>query len=326
MGMSFAAFLVPSDWGNNFHNHNQLLGRITRNAVSIFSDLSTQSNIVIKVNLDEIFSIDEILLNDSSNQKQQLWYRVGDIGYAPSSYIQPVKRENQVSTALIPEEGRLGEVSVPFVDAFEKIRSSFRTYRFYYASTFWIMERIYDDWGVPWYRVMDDRYFRSYFVRAYAIRLVNDSEFLPISPDVDPEKKWIEVNLFEQKLWAYENGQEVFNARISSGTVNSEGYYYTPFGQFRTSRKRPCRHMASPASEYFSGFDLPGVPWVSYITGDGIAFHGAYWHNNFGFPMSHGCINMAPQAAKWIYLWTLPHVPSNVNLYEDPVATRVKIY
>jgi hypothetical protein len=51
------------------------------------------------------------------------------------------------------------------------------------------------------------------------------------------------------------------------------------------------------------------VPWVSYITDSGISFHGTYWHNDYGRPHSHGCINLPSEAAKWIYRWTMPVVP-----------------
>jgi lipoprotein-anchoring transpeptidase ErfK/SrfK len=56
-------------------------------------------------------------------------------------------------------------------------------------------------------------------------------------------------------------------------------------------------------------FNLPGIPWISYLDVNGISFHGTYWHNNFGVPMSHGCINLPPASAKWIYRWTTPVVP-----------------
>ncbi|MCJ7696166.1 MAG: L,D-transpeptidase, partial [Anaerolineaceae bacterium] len=94
----------------------------------------------------------------------------------------------------------------------------------------------------------------------------------------------------------------------------------------RTTRKRPCRHMFAEASDFGSGFDLPGVPWVSYITGNGVAFHGAYWHNDYGTPRSHGCINMAPDAARWIYLWTMPSVPVDKHYYEEPDGTLVRVF
>ena len=60
-----------------------------------------------------------------------------------------------------------------------------------------------------------------------------------------------------------------------------------------------------------TGYDVPGVPWVSYIDEEGVSFHGTYWHNDYGMPRSHGCINMTPDAAKWLYRWTRPVVPKN---------------
>jgi lipoprotein-anchoring transpeptidase ErfK/SrfK len=62
--------------------------------------------------------------------------------------------------------------------------------------------------------------------------------------------------------------------------------------------------FAAPAS-----YDLPGVPWVSYLTDSGISFHGTYWHNDFGKPRSHGCINLPTPSARWVYLWTRPTYP-----------------
>jgi lipoprotein-anchoring transpeptidase ErfK/SrfK len=55
-------------------------------------------------------------------------------------------------------------------------------------------------------------------------------------------------------------------------------------------------------------YELPGVPWVSFFHETGVAFHGTYWHNNYGTPMSHGCVNMQINEAKWLFRWTLPQV------------------
>ncbi len=76
----------------------------------------------------------------------------------------------------------------------------------------------------------------------------------------------------------------------------------------------------------FGDYDLPGVPWVSYLTDWGIAFHGTYWHNDFGNPRSHGCINMTPDAAKWLYRWTQPFVPYDYQLkYRQGYGTRTQV-
>jgi len=72
---------------------------------------------------------------------------------------------------------------------------------------------------------------------------------------------------------------------------------------------------------------LTGVPWASFIT-DPVAFHGVYWHNNFGMTMSSGCINMRTEEAKWLFRWTTPVTPANTRevneLHND--GTRVTIY
>ena len=63
-------------------------------------------------------------------------------------------------------------------------------------------------------------------------------------------------------------------------------------------------------------YTLPGVPWTSFfIFETGVAFHGTFWHNNFGIPMSHGCINMRNEDAKWLFRWVTP-------TYEMPIEDR----
>ena len=74
-----------------------------------------------------------------------------------------------------------------------------------------------------------------------------------------------------------------------------------------------------------SGFDLAGVPWVQYITKSGISLHGTFWHNDFGRPRSHGCINLSVQNAKWLYRWTTPQVSINKEFSYGSVGTSVEI-
>jgi lipoprotein-anchoring transpeptidase ErfK/SrfK len=74
-----------------------------------------------------------------------------------------------------------------------------------------------------------------------------------------------------------------------------------------------------------SGFDLPGVPWVQYITPSGISFHGTFWHNDFGRPRSHGCINLSMSAAKWLYLWSSPQVAVQKEFSFGGIGTQVEI-
>jgi lipoprotein-anchoring transpeptidase ErfK/SrfK len=65
-------------------------------------------------------------------------------------------------------------------------------------------------------------------------------------------------------------------------------------------------------------YNLPGVPWCSFFTGSGHAFHGTYWHNDYGHPRSNGCINLPSSVSKWLYRWTSPVVPPNVDYLHVP--------
>jgi lipoprotein-anchoring transpeptidase ErfK/SrfK len=142
---------------------------------------------------------------------------------------------------------------------------------------------------------------------------------------IPPGEKRLEIRLGEQVVVGYESNRAVFMTRIASGGRFIDGDYTTPVGSYMTSRKRPSRHMASEDLAAPSAYDLPGVPWVSYLTKSGISFHGTYWHNDFGKPRSHGCINLSPQAARWIYRWSDPAVPYGEHTWSKDEGTRVDI-
>ncbi len=300
------------------------LGRVTLADFGLYSEPDLNSKLLQKMEKDSLWQITGVTIGEDDQLDNRIWYELDGKGFAHSGRIQPVRQDlNRVDTS-IPEDGCLGEITMPFVDAYSDIvQPKNIVYRFYYAATFWVLDRLVDDEGSVWYQLLDDRYYRVFYVPAYYVRLVPDEELMPISPDIPPEEKKLIVDLNTQSVTAYEGDRKVFMSRISSGIRFREGGFATPKGFYRTTRKRPCRHMANGPSAFGSGFDLPGVPWVSYFTSQGVAFHGAYWHNNFGVPHSHGCINMTPQAAKWIYRWTNPTVPPDFYYFSDITGTRV---
>lgn len=112
------------------------------------------------------------------------------------------------------------------------------------------------------------------------------------------EAKWIEVDLSDQALRAWEHDRLVFWTLVSTGLPQ----YPTPTGTFRVYVKLRYERMrgGTPGIDYY---DLPNVPHTMYFY-LGYALHGAYWHNNFGHPMSHGCVNLPLDAAAWLYDWT----------------------
>jgi lipoprotein-anchoring transpeptidase ErfK/SrfK len=103
----------------------------------------------------------------------------------------------------------------------------------------------------------------------------------------------------------------VLQTKVSTGTLRpgdpKDKPTTTPVGSFRVRNKVPSRHMGYGAlTDNIYAYELPGVPWTMFFHKDGYALHGAYWHNNFGTRMSHGCVNMPDEAAKWLFRWTSP--------------------
>jgi lipoprotein-anchoring transpeptidase ErfK/SrfK len=183
--------------------------------------------------------------------------------------------------------------------------------------------------GDPWYRIFDELVGFPYHVPAIHLRPIPLEEWSPITPDIPLEDKHIEVNLTTQTLTAYELDKEVLQTKISSGIANSGRNTglstQTPSGEFRILSKYPSKHMgngslfASPED-----YELPGVPWTCFFHEAGYALHGTYWHDNFGAPMSRGCVNMRIEEAKWLFQWVRPlHDPNRT--YTPGYGTRVVI-
>lgn len=252
-------------------------------------------------------------------------------GYIWSPYLQPV--ENHVNNPVdqIPIHGEKSgmwvEVTVPWVDVTldnPPGRSPWLEYaitpRFYYSQILWIDGLHIDDDGLAWYRINEryGSYGDIFYGRAEAFRPLEYDEITPISPDV--ENKGVVVNLTNQTLSCYEGDREVFFCRVSTGAkFNAQGEstdtWATPLGPHPTFRKLISLQMSGGASGV--GWDLPGIGWTTFFASGGVAIHSTYWHNNFGVPMSHGCVNALPQDAKWIFRWVNPPVdyePGDVTI------------
>ena len=120
---------------------------------------------------------------------------------------------------------------------------------------------------------------------------------------VPANAKWVHVDLSEQSLVAYQGDRPVYATVISSG---KEGYE-PPTGLFQVQQKYISTTMN--AEDPIDGFyEVEEVPWTLYYHG-GYALHGAYWHTDFGKVRSHGCTNIAPVDARWLYYWSDPEVP-----------------
>jgi len=116
--------------------------------------------------------------------------------------------------------------------------------------------------------------------------------------------KHIEVDLTNQRLYAFENNQKVFDFLISSGTWNR-----TPTGTFYIWTKIRSQKMSGGSKELGTYYYLPNVPYIMFFYNDkvekktGYSLHGTYWHDNFGVPMSHGCVNMKTPEVAQVFSW-----------------------
>jgi len=139
-------------------------------------------------------------------------------------------------------------------------------------------------------------------------------------------KRHIYVDLTSQMLFAYEADKLIFSYPVSTGKWN-----HTPTGDFTIWIKlRYTRMSGGSGADYYN---LPNVPYTMFFynsqvpKSDGFSIHGAYWHNNFGHPMSHGCVNMRPVDAGKIYDWANPSTQGNVTRStDDNPGTTVTIY
>ncbi len=275
--------------------------------------------------LDSILLIYEEVKSEDENTHNPNWYRTHS-GYIHASNVQPVNWRYNLPRTRLPATGQLVDLTVPFTTARRDANAdAAERYRLYYGSTYWAMDAITDRQGVTWYALWDDRINETFFAPARTLRLVKESDLAPISPNVTG--KWIQIDTSSQLLTAFEDTTPVFETLISSGRNYSGdpalGDFRTPLGTHTIHRKRPERHMAAGDAAATDFFDLPGVSWVSYFSG-GMAFHGTYWHNDYGTPWSHGCINMRPEDARWLYRWTEPYVQPNEHSTESP-GTRVEV-
>jgi hypothetical protein len=300
-------------------------GRVTSASISLYDRPSFSGKETHQVARDTIVPITYVTVGDHDPAHNRVWYRLGNTGYAHSGNIQPVDNQLNQVNEMLPRNGALAEVTVPFTDARSRPgMGSKLAYRYYYGTTHWVVDLHFDSQGSPWYRVKDDRWDISYYAQAEHLRLIAPDELALRSPDLPPEAKRIEVDLENQSVTAYEWDKPVLAVRAATGLHFANGKSSTPLGTFETFYKRPSRHMVGGSGAF--RFDLPGVPWVCYFTDTGVAFHGTYWHNDYGRPRSHGCINLPNEAAKWLYCWTQPFVsPEQVRVYEK-TGTRVDIF
>jgi lipoprotein-anchoring transpeptidase ErfK/SrfK len=140
------------------------------------------------------------------------------------------------------------------------------------------------------------------WISALDVRLFNASTERPIS--LRDNERWIDVDLDNQILVAFEGDVPVYTTMISSGSKE----YPTETGIYRMWLKESEADMKGLNGE--DPYSVATVPWTQFYSPEkGLALHTAYWHDQFGVKRSRGCLNMAPRDARWLYFWSDPQVP-----------------
>ena len=306
-----------------------LNGRVTRRTVDVLARPEVDSRRTARLVKDTLVEILEEFISPQGPAANPLWYRLGR-GYVHSASIQRCDGAHlNLPLGDAPESGRLGEISVPYAQSWRQDRQGewLPLYRLYFGSLHWITGVWLDADGLVWYRLTDEWLKIDLHVPAAQVRPLEAEELAPLSPHAAPELKRIEVSLAEQMLYAYEGERLVYTAQVASGRRWME----TPSGEFQVNRKAPSKHMGNGAlTSDPAAYELPGVPWTTFFHTNGVALHGTYWHDNFGAPMSQGCVNLRIADARWAFRWSTPvfdpQVTSRKGWIVKGKGTAVKVY
>jgi hypothetical protein len=247
-------------------------------------------------------------------------------GYIYAADLQPVRDLPNTPISSLPEgkDGFWAEVTVPYVEL--QLQGSpvgegtkydvanNLPIRLYYGQVVWIDQVGGDSNGHVLYQFSESpRHGYGpgdlFYADATAFHVLTDEDVAPINPNVDPNTKKIKIDATQgrQSLSCYEGNQEVYFCRVSTGFVGASQDFSTPLGDQAIAWKIFSIHMGANLPSSGSGYDTMAVPWpVFFNTNAGAAIHGAFWHNDFGVRRSHGCVNVSPEDAKWIFRWTTP--------------------
>jgi len=305
------------------------LGRICVGKVDVRSRPSVDADSVGVLYEDAVVVwLREVVGAAPMGRQSRRWVETPD-GYIYAPSVQPVRNLVNIPVTEMPStslgKGMWVEVSVPQTQIFlekENVNSAWLQYnqengivsRLVYSQIVWVDDIRTNSQGQTLYRV-NERFGPGdlFWADAEAFRPLTAEEIAPISPEVENKKVVVDVTPTRQILSLYEGNAEVFACQISSGSVwNSDGEivekWGTPIGaNHRIWRKMISTHMSG--GQTGQGYDLPGVAWTTLFTGEGVAIHSTFWHNDFGTPRSHGCVNAAPDDAKYVFRWTSPVIP-----------------
>lgn len=249
-------------------------------------------------------------------------------GFIYAADLQPVRFVPNTPLNATPA-GKVGfwtEVTVPYVDlqlsgapigpGVKDLVQYNQPIRLYYGQIAWIDQVGSDSSGKILYRFNEAAQHGwgpgdLLYGDGAAFHVLTEADVAPINPHVDPATKKIVVDATpgRQTLSCLEGQSEVYFCRASTGYSSSDPSFdfSTPTGAQDIFWKTFSIHMGASFKNSASGYDTMAVPWPMFFNGSaGAAIHGTFWHNDFGVQRSHGCVNVSPEDAKWMFRWSGP--------------------
>ena len=324
---------------------DQRLGR-TFYTVDIKSRPDPDSNTIKTVYDDTVLVLNREIIGKAPTAywKNRTWFETPE-GFVPAISVQPAFSKLAQPLSELPlhgeKPGTWAEVTVPYVDIYldgdepksPRLKETVNP-RFYFSQVVWIDGIQQTSNNEVLYHVLEKHgsYGDTFWADARAFTPITPEDIAPISPEI--KNKFILIDLNHQTLSCFENDREILFARVSTGAkYNSEGQpvekWSTPVGDYHSvNRKYVSLHMAGGETRA-SGYEEFAVSWTSIFASGGVAIHSTYWHNNYGEMLSHGCVNVQPDVAKFVFRWTNPETPYydgkiEVQGFDNGTNVRVK--
>ncbi len=324
---------------------SEILGRNTvylPNTIRVWTKPSANSAVLRVMQEDECLPwLREVVGEAPLGRVNKRWVET-PVGYVYASSLQRVQNKpnqpvNQLNNQSDKGPGIWAEVTIPYVNLelanppskapwMNSVPQSL--WRLYYSQVVWIDEIKTNPDGIVLYRINEryGSYGDIFYADAKAFRPLSLEEVIPIRPEIMDKRIVVDIN--HQSLSCFEGDSEVYYCQVSTGRKldengNPADKWTTPIGEFWVWRKLFSIHMAGGGTG--AGWDTMAVPWTSLFVGEGVAVHSTHWHNDFGTPRSHGCVNASPEDAKWIFRWATPIVDFQAGDKTDNSFTTTKI-
>lgn len=236
---------------------------------------------------------------------ENLWYKTGEKRYMLAQDLRPYspsifKGMEYGDNSSAPDSGTAGWIILDSVTSKTPGKVEYIDGKLMQRHT---QIKIYETRNIEgwnWYRIGEDQWVEQ--KRVAVIKYGKRPE------EIKAGERWIEINLYEQTLTAYEGELVKYTTLVSSGLPGED--FETPPGLFRVWTKKKFAKMSGgvKGEDYYF---LQDVPYQIYFY-KSYAIHGAYWHDNFGVRQSHGCVNISPRDAKWLFDWTTPVAKDNL--------------